>query len=1260
MKHYYLKSALCLLMVFISGNIWAQHPITVMGAEGIYTQNFNDFRGTAATLPANWAVSGSYNGTASNRVVTAGSSTPNTSTANGNNVYAGRASTSSSDYSILQKQATSGSSTFTFSTINDSDSTINGFTITWNVEQFCLAGRPATVNFQYRLNGGSYTNAGITGTTLYTCATGTTANAFSFVNGTPTAYSITITGITMDIDDTADFQFVITSGGGSGSNPHVGIDDFNITASGTASSSPVLLSDPASLSGFTYYEGNGPSASQSFEVSGANLESVVSVTASANYEVSSDNNTFSQSFDLGNAATYTDVPVYVRLKSGLLNGTRNGTVTLSGGGAADKVVNLTGVILPGNDLCGAPTALTVNAAATPGSLANATITAPFATVDDDGINDVWYSVTPNTTGEHIITLTDYSGDADLWVFTTQCPSNPNGFLASSILDDPTETITLNLTASQTYYIRVSSYDAAASVSGFTIRITAVAPCTVPAAQPTLLSFGGTTDSAIAGSFTATTADSYLVVRSTSSSLSASPADQTTYAPGSTFGGGTVVQFSNSTSFSASGLSGATQYYFFIYAANNVACSGGPVYRTALPLTGSTSTQTAPCMTQDFTANSTPAGWLAQTISYTESADVASFNGNTGELVTPALIHPVALSFDLARTSNATAKTLYVEVSTTSQTTGFGAAIATYTHDNTPSNSSATYILDLSAYATAPAVYVRFRKEGTSTSPWRMDNVKVSCSESVYWLANNTWSNGTPGSTKDVVILGAKTVAPADSFSARSLTVNNGASIAIQSGATVTVNGAIANNAGEDNFTVASNGNLMQDENATANTNTGSISISRNVGLRLYDYVYWSSPVDGQKVRAFSPLTVESRFYLLDEENNTYKSLFLPAAAGMGYDPLAYEFVPGKGYMVRAPGDYTASIQTFTGTFKGVPHNGDYTIQATKGAGVDAQGYNIIGNPYPSPIDAAEFVAGNDGIGTLYFWSHYDQVSGINNYASWNGTGSANLPGVAVPNGTIQVGQGFVVQVAATMDVNFTNGMRVNDHNDQFYRNANTGNGGGRLWLDLYKNGVAQHQALIGYVDGATDGNDLQFDGKLFNEGKSSLYSVIDGGKYVIQGKGLPFTDTDVVPLGFQAIEAGTYTIALGNTDGVFAGNQDIFLKDNTTGTLHDIKGGAYQFASEAGTFESRFEVVYMNALGTDIPESTAKQVVVYTTDHLLHVNSGSLEMTGVKVFDIRGRLVAEKQATGTSASLAMTAGNQVLIVQIATKTQGIVTRKVVF
>lgn len=1048
-----------------------------------------------------------------------------------------------------------------------------------------------------------------------------------------------------------------------------------ITLSGTVQvdtppTSPVFTADPTSLSGFTYTQSNGPSASQSFNASGSNLDgSSVAANATGDFEISSDNISFGTTVTIGTATSFTNTPIYVRLKSGLTANSYAGSVVISGGGATDKTVPLTGSVTPpppANDLCGNPTVLIVNAAATGGNLTNSTITAPFSTAADDGFNDVWYRFTPANTGEHVITLAGFTGDADLFLYATQCPSDPSDILASSIFDSP-EVITETLTSGITYYVRVSAYNVAASTSAFTIRVTAPEPCVEPSAQPTNLSFGAITYSAIPGSFTATAADGYLVVRSTAATLSADPADGVSYTAGTPLGGGTVVQASSSTSFTANGLSSATPYYFFVFAYNNLSCSGAPNYRTAGALQGSASTISGPF--EDFEGN-TWSGYTTGTVTFNsgiwEFQDVAAGNGGTDRKngVRSARIRDgfIQTNFDIPN----------------------GLGSVTINHANFGSDTGGEWQLSVSndggstwnAYISPTQVCtatlspvtlnvnvsgnVRMRITKTAGNRINIDDIYIT-SNIVTWNGS-AWTNGTPAINKDVVIAGAKTVAPADSFSARSLTVNSGASIAIQSGATVTVNGAIVNNAGENNFTVASNGNLMQDENATANTNTGSISISRSTDIRLYDYVYWSSPVDGQKVRAFSPLTVESRFYLLYEENNAYRSLFLPATAGMGYDPLAYEFVPAKGYMVRAPGNYTTSLQTFTGTFKGVPHNGSYSIQATNGAGANAEGYNIIGNPYPSPVDATEFVDGNPGIGTLYFWTHNDQVSGSSNYASWNRTGPvASAPaGVTPPNGTIQVGQGFVVQVAATMTVNFTNAMRTDDHNNQFYRNANTDNGGGRLWLDLHKNGVAMHQTLIGYVDGATDGNDLPFDGKLFNEGKSSLYSVIEGGAYVIQGKSLPFADTDVVPLGFTATEAATYTISLGNTDGLFAGDQDIFLKDNSTGSLHDLKDGAYEFASEAGIFTNRFEVVYMNALGTELPVNAAGQVVVYTTDNLLHVHSGSLELADVKVFDIRGRLITAKQAAGTSATLSFTAEKQVLIVQVTTKTHGTVTRKVVF
>ena len=92
---------------------------------------------------------------------------------------------------------------------------------------------------------------------------------------------------------------------------------------GESSTNPTLSSSTGSLSGFSYIPGNGPSTSQSFSISGSNLDgSKISITAPSNYEVSANNSTFTSSFDISyTAPTLSSTTVYVRLKAGLSNGT---------------------------------------------------------------------------------------------------------------------------------------------------------------------------------------------------------------------------------------------------------------------------------------------------------------------------------------------------------------------------------------------------------------------------------------------------------------------------------------------------------------------------------------------------------------------------------------------------------------------------------------------------------------------------------------------------------------------------------------------------------------------------------------------------------------------------------------------------------------------------------------------------------------------------------------------------------------------------
>lgn len=116
------------------------------------------------------------------------------------------------------------------------------------------------------------------------------------------------------------------------------------------------------------------------------------------------------------------------------------------------------------------------------------------------------------------------------------------------------------------------------------------PCTEPTVQPTGLNLTPSVSS-ISGSFTAASPapDEYLVVRSTSSSLSSQPADGTDYTEGDVLGGGVVVSSGNVVSFNETGLTASTTYYYFVFSYNNNSCTGGPNYLTASPLTASIAT-----------------------------------------------------------------------------------------------------------------------------------------------------------------------------------------------------------------------------------------------------------------------------------------------------------------------------------------------------------------------------------------------------------------------------------------------------------------------------------------------------------------------------------------------------------------------------------------------------------------------------------------------------------------------------------------------
>lgn len=128
-------------------------------------------------------------------------------------------------------------------------------------------------------------------------------------------------------------------------------DDSNEIEVTTTSTSPLITLSASTLTGFTYMEGSGPSAEQSFTVSGSNLTTNISIDAPTNYEISTgtgasfvatDPLTLTQS-----GGTVGTTTIYVRLKAGLSAGDYNGEViTASSTGATNQTVTCSGTVTP--------------------------------------------------------------------------------------------------------------------------------------------------------------------------------------------------------------------------------------------------------------------------------------------------------------------------------------------------------------------------------------------------------------------------------------------------------------------------------------------------------------------------------------------------------------------------------------------------------------------------------------------------------------------------------------------------------------------------------------------------------------------------------------------------------------------------------------------------------------------------------------------------------------------------------------------------
>jgi len=562
----------------------------------------------------------------------------------------------------------------------------------------------------------------------------------------------------------------------------------------------------------------------------------------------------------------------------------------------------------------------------------------------------------------------------------------------------------------------------------------------------------------------------------------------------------------------------------------------------------------------------------------------------------------------------------------------------------------------------------FRVNNVTCTSASTPNVPIADASSTTWNGSS-WSNGPPDATKNAIIMAVLPNSPfISNLTACALTISTGVTATVPSGVTLTITNAV---------TTTTNGQLIFENNAslvqTNNVlNIGAIEYRRkSAAMKNFDYTYWSSPVKDQNIVALSPNTLADKYFRFDGSTDNWEF----------YNGT---MVPGVGYIIRVPKpnfwpNPAATTWEQPVAFIGVPNNGDYSFSA--GAGE----FNLIGNPYPSAIDATKFMHDNSGIiyGALYFWTHNTPITNndytVNDYATFNITGgtgttvtgkapSTDASGI-VPNGFIAAGQSFFVESQPTPTATqfvFTNSMRAAGNNSQFFKQANTKKTAtiekNRVWLNLTNSKGAFKQLLVGYITGATNDWDNLYDGPTF-DGQEFIdfYSVNQGKNLTIQGRALPFVDTDVVPLGYRSTIAGPFDISIDNRDGSLAG-QEIWLEDKKTNTLHELSKGKYTFTAINGVENDRFVLKYTNkTLGTDDNELVDKSLIVSVKNKKITLTSSAEAITQVQIFDLLGRKIYDKAKINAQewSISTLSASEQALIVKTTLANGAISSKKII-
>jgi len=475
-----------------------------------------------------------------------------------------------------------------------------------------------------------------------------------------------------------------------------------------------------------------------------------------------------------------------------------------------------------------------------------------------------------------------------------------------------------------------------------------------------------------------------------------------------------------------------------------------------------------------------------------------------------------------------------------------------------------------------------------------------------WATAANWTGAVVPSTGADIYVMSGTLTIDQNISLANVTVAPGAKVTLNSGNTLTVTG---------NLTIKSDATgtgTFVDSNPT-----GGLTVSGTTHVQQYltsgRNWYVSSPVSAATTAALSTATSVVSY---DEVHGTSAPWVTESST----------LNPMKGYIS------TATTSNAAITFSGSLNTGSQSIALTRTVGQTKEGFNLVGNPYPSHLNWTGAIAtAANTLSTIWYRTFVSSAYAFHTYNATGGVGSpAEVTGVIPPM------QAFWVRAnVGGGTLSLDNTMRLHSASSNPLKAPSASKVVSQLVRLQVSNGTNNDEAVIYFNANASDAFDAFDSPKMTNEDVSvpEIYTMAGTEQVVINGLNQVTSNKELL-LGFATGESNSFTIKATEMSNFNIGTT-VVLRDNLLNIEQNLTDGtAYNFTSDVASTANRFTVIFKSAGSITGQNNTGNsQMYVYkNASNQIVVNcKGDINSNAmVSVYNALGQKLYTEQITGNN------------------------------